>query len=469
MTDKNPGKRIRDAIIDSRTIPEGSVVIVGVSGGPDSLCLLHALSDLSDSMDLKLSVVHVNHMLRGEKSNEEAERVEEFCDRLGITCTVFELDCKEYAEELGVSCEEAGRIARYEIFDEVAQTIEEPGDTIRIAVAHNSDDQAETVLFRLMRGTGTHGLGGIELMRESDMGYTIVRPLINVSRREIEEYIEANKLHPNMDESNNVADVSRNKIRLELIPYIEKNFNPNFKEALIRYAEMARTEDMLLTDYAIECGGEFLEKEEDRDVVIINTYGAGRLEEPLLSRLIFVALENIDVYNGITHGHINSIIKLIRSNNPSASIDLPGDIVAVREYGELLIGPREYINENREIENIEYELSIKVLKKAEYDARRDASYHAAFDFDEFNKVYPGKVGELCLRSRREGDFIAIKNGRKKLQDYLVDAKVRKNERDDVLLVAIGSEILWVVSTKKYSHNYQINDMTERVLFLELSE
>ena len=186
---------IIDKIIDNDLIPENSVVIIGLSGGPDSLCLLHALDRLSDSYDLTLVPVHVNHKLRPE-ADAEADNVARICDRMGLECSMFESDCEALAKELRISTEEAGRQLRYEIFDEIAEQVEDQGvpeEKIYIALAHNADDQSETVLFRLLRGTTNHGLSGIPAVRTSEAGYSIVRPLLNVTRAEIEEYIEENK------------------------------------------------------------------------------------------------------------------------------------------------------------------------------------------------------------------------------------------------------------------------------------
>ena len=177
---------IIDTIIDNGLIAPGSAVIIGVSGGPDSLCLLHALSSIADMYDLVLVPVHINHMLRPE-AYEEADHLTDICERLDLDLRIYEASCKDLAEELGISHEEAGREIRYQIFDEVAAELEEngvPTDKIVITVAHNADDQAETVLFRLIRGTGPHGLAGIPAVRVSEGGYLIVRPLLNVERKE---------------------------------------------------------------------------------------------------------------------------------------------------------------------------------------------------------------------------------------------------------------------------------------------
>ena len=191
---------IVDNIIDSELIEPKNAVIIGLSGGPDSLCLLHALSSIADMYDLILVPVHINHMLRPE-AESEADHAADICDKLDLECKVFEAPCNEIAKEMGISTEEAGRNLRYQIYDEVASELEEDGvprDRICIALGHNADDQAETVLFRLIRGTGPHGLAGIPPFRFSERGYAIVRPLLETPRVDIEAYIKENRLKPNI-------------------------------------------------------------------------------------------------------------------------------------------------------------------------------------------------------------------------------------------------------------------------------
>ena len=188
-------KHIMDSIIDSNLIEENSVIVVGFSGGPDSLCLLHALASIADVYNLTLVPVHINHKLRPE-ADEEQIRAAKMCEKMGLDCNVFEVDCKAIAEELHISTEEAGRYIRYEIFDDVCEDLQAEGvehDKIYVAVAHNADDQSETVLFRLLRGTGPTGLEGMPLTRATEKGFLLIRPLLGVTRKEIEQYIEDRK------------------------------------------------------------------------------------------------------------------------------------------------------------------------------------------------------------------------------------------------------------------------------------
>lgn len=472
-----------DRIIDSGMIHPGSAVIVGFSGGPDSLCLLHALVQIQEPYELTIVPVHVNHKLRAA-ADAEAMNAARICERFDLECQIFEADCAGLAEDLKISTEEAGRKIRYEVFDDVAAQLEEEGfarDNINIAIAHNADDQSETVLFRLLRGTGIHGLAGMPYVRPSNSGFMIIRPLLEVPREDIEEYIRENKLHPNIDESNKSTDYTRNRIRNELIPYLEKYFNPNIRQALRRFAEIADCDDTFLTDIALSECDEILTRDEENEAIYLDISEAKEYPVPVNTRIISAILTSLDLEARVTYDLVLSILKLIYSDNPSAVLDLPEGNKAIREYDKITFTANDaLINASGLSEHPEdmYNLESQIMKIGEFREIRDGSF-AAFDFDLFNRSYPGKAGDIELRTRREGDYIAINGGKKKIQDHFVDSKVRKAARESILMVCIGNEVLWILPSEefsnererekgKFSQNFHINEATERVLFLEVN-
>lgn len=468
---------IIDRIIDNDLIPYGSLVIIGLSGGPDSLCLLHALHRLSDSYELTLLPVHVNHKLRPE-ADAEADNVMRICDRMGLECGMYETDCEAVAKEMKVSTEEAGRYLRYDIFDEVAEQAEDqgiPAEKIVIALAHNADDQSETVLFRLLRGTTNHGLSGIPAARTSESGYTIVRPLLNVTRAEIEDYIRDNKLHPNIDKSNSQNDYTRNRIRNELIPYLEKNYNPNIKDVLRKFAALSYMDDSVLTDIAFEECETHLNIDRDRNIVMLDLDGIREDPPAIMGRIVNIILQALRLDQYASYELVTGLVALVYSSNPSARMDLPEGFIAYREYDTLIFAEED----GEEIIKADESLRMipQVMMIRDYDPPEDTIF-AAFDFDSFNREHPGKVGEITLRSRREGDYLPMRSGSKKIQDLLVDSKVKRSARDSILMVAIGSEIMWVLPSRyfsgrqeqekgRFSPKYHINEQTERVLFIEI--
>ena len=468
---------IIDTIIDNDLIVPASAVIVGVSGGPDSLCLLHALNSIADMYDLLLVPVHINHMLRPE-AYDESMHLSDICDRMDLELRIYEASCKDVADELGISVEEAGRQVRYQIFDEVAAELEEngvPAEKIVIALAHNADDQAETVLFRLIRGTGPHGLAGIPSARMSEAGYLIVRPLLNVERKDIEAYIRENRLKPNIDKSNDENTYTRNKIRNELIPYLEKNYNPKIKENLRRYAGLAYMDDALLREIALHDYFEYVEVSGEKEQAVLDITKLKDNPPSINSRIVGMIFDLLRLEDSATFENVSAVTGLIYSEHPSAGIDLPYGIRARREYNKIIFsGEEEEIKPDESIT-----IYPRVLMAKEFTPDEDAPY-AAFDFDAFNDEYPGRLGEIELRTRREGDYLPMKQGSKKIQDLLVDSKVRKSARDSILMVCIGSEVLWVLPSEyfagerektkgRFSPKFHITDTTKRVLLIELDE
>ena len=215
-------------------------IVMGLSGGPDSVCLFHILMKLSKTLGLTIHPVHVNHRFRPGAAERDQQYVEELCRKNGLECRTFVIDCNALAEELHMTSEEAGRKARYDAFYQIAEELaqEHSRDDIKIAVAQNANDQAETLLFRLLRGTGTDGLAGIAYSRQ-ERGYQVIRPLLDVYRTEIESYCDANGLEPVIDHTNRESIYARNKIRLELIPYLEREYNESIQQSMVRLARIA--------------------------------------------------------------------------------------------------------------------------------------------------------------------------------------------------------------------------------------
>ena len=441
------------------------------------MCLLHALNSIADMYDMLLVPVHVNHMLRPE-AYDESMHLSDICERMDLELRIYEASCKDVANELGISVEEAGRQVRYQIFDEVAAELEEggiPAEKIVIALAHNADDQAETVLFRLLRGTGPHGLAGIPAARISEAGYLIVRPLLGIERRYIEAYIADNRLKPNIDRSNDENTYTRNRIRNELIPYLEKNYNPKIKDNLRRYADLAYMDDSLLRDIALNDYLDCVEVSGEKEEAVLDISRLKDNPPSINSRIVSLIFELLRLEDSVTYENMNAVTGLIYSDRPSAGIDLPYGIRARREYDKIIFSAEDEVI----LPDESIAIYPRVLMAKEFDPDDEVPY-AAFDFDAFNAEYPGRTGDIELRTRREGDYLPMRNGRKKIQDLLVDSKVRKTARDSILMVCIDSEVLWILPSEyfagenekskgRFSPKFHITDETKRVLLIELDE
>ena len=285
-------------------IEKNDKVVIGVSGGPDSICLLHLLYSIKKELGFEIVVAHINHQIR-KVADSETEYVKDFCKNLGIECFVKKENITELAKKQKKGTEEAGRQVRYDFFEEVAQKAE----ANKIATAHNANDRAETVILNILRGSGISGLKGIEAMRDNKY----IRPLILTNREEIEKYCEENKLNPRIDESNLESIYSRNKVRNIVIPYIKKEFNQNIIQTINRLSDVATDENEFLQRLTKEQYNEISSIEDG--IIVLNLKKFNHLELVIKRRLILYTInEAIHTTNGIEKVNIDDIIKLCKNN-----------------------------------------------------------------------------------------------------------------------------------------------------------
>lgn len=279
-------------------------IVIGVSGGPDSICLLHVLYGLKEKLGIEIVVAHVNHMLR-DVADLETEYVQKFCKKLGIQCYVKKADILKISKTQKKGTEEVGRQVRYDFFDEVAKKT----NSNKIATAHNSNDRAETVILNILRGSGLSGLKGIEPIRDNKY----IRPLINTDRQDIENYCNDNKLEPKYDKTNNENIYTRNKVRNTVIPYIKKEFNPNIIKTINRLSSLATEENEYLQAITKqEFENLLIEKTEN---IILDLHKFNSLNLVIKRRLILYTInEVLHTTNGIEKVNIDDIIKLCKNN-----------------------------------------------------------------------------------------------------------------------------------------------------------
>lgn len=285
-------------------IEKNDKIVIGVSGGPDSICLLHVLYGLKEKLGIEIVVAHVNHMLR-DVADLETEYVQKFCKKLGIECYVKKADILEISKTQKKGTEEVGRQVRYDFFDEVAKKT----NSNKISTAHNSNDRAETVILNILRGSGLSGLKGIEPIRDNKY----IRPLINTDRQDIENYCNDNKLEPKYDKTNNENIYTRNKVRNTVIPYIKKEFNPNIIKTINRLSSLATEENEYLQAITKqEFENLLIEKTEN---IILDLHKFNSLNLVIKRRLILYTInEVLHTTNGIEKVNIDDIIKLCKNN-----------------------------------------------------------------------------------------------------------------------------------------------------------
>ena len=299
-------EKVLNTIKEFNLIKNGDRIVIGVSGGPDSICLLHVLNSLKEELNFEIYVAHINHMIR-EEADEETEYVQSFCKKLNIECYIKRIDVIKIANNLKRGTEETGRQIRYEFFEEVL----EKTSSNKIATAHNNNDKVETILMNVLRGSGVSGLKGIESIRDEKY----IRPLIEVSRDEIEKYCKENMLEPRIDKSNSENIYTRNKIRNIVIPYIKKEFNPNIIKTINRLSEVASEENEYLDKITRqEFNNLLIENNKDKEI-ILDLKKFNSLELVIKRRVILYTVSRLlNSTNGIEKVNIDDIIKLCNNN-----------------------------------------------------------------------------------------------------------------------------------------------------------
>ena len=326
----NAELQVRKTVKEHSMIAPGDIVVLGLSGGPDSLCLLHVLKDMQRSLDFSLQALHVNHLMRGDQAKEDEQWLSDHCRQLGVPLIVTLCDVYAKAEEEGISPEEAGRKARHSALQRQKAMLESPcggmckGSRVRIALAHNRDDQAETVLMRMLRGTGIHGIAGMEYAREDGL----IRPLLDTPRSEIEAYCEGHGLSPRWDSTNADTYYTRNKLRLQILPRLEQEFNPNLKESLARLAASAREDDAFLESLAAQAA------EGHRGSFPVREMAA--MDPALAKRVIRILFAAEGLTEDIASAHLESLLEAVRNRRTGKVIEFPRGYRAEITHDEVL-------------------------------------------------------------------------------------------------------------------------------------
>ena len=288
-------------------IEQNDRIVCGVSGGPDSICMLDILRRIKEEkvIDFDIIVCHINHLIREDATDDE-QYVEKYCQKYNISFFAKRIDVVKIAEKNRQGTEEAGRKVRYDFFEEIFQK----ENATKIAIAHNKNDKIETIIMNVFRGSGICGLRGIEAIRDSKF----IRPLIETERKDIEKYCENNNLEPRIDKTNFINDVTRNKIRNIVLPYITEEFNPNFINTLDRLSSLITEEDEYMKDRTIDTYNTIKIKEQE-GLVILKLKEFNMQEEVIRKRLILYTIENVvGTTQNVEKVNIEDIIKLCSNN-----------------------------------------------------------------------------------------------------------------------------------------------------------
>jgi tRNA(Ile)-lysidine synthase len=448
--------RVLKTIDKYSMLAPGDKVLIGLSGGPDSVCLSLILDELKDNFNISLHAVYINHGLRPEEAAQEEEFCRAFCAERGMEFHLRRIDLG------GSGCrgnlQEMARDMRYRIFGEVSS---ETGAT-RVALGHNADDQAETVLMRLVRGSGRRGLSGIPPVRGN-----IIRPLIETARRDIEQYLRSRGPQPYMTDSSNLyGSYHRNRLRRDIMPLL-RELNPSVVEDICRCADIFRDEDEYLEIEVTKTLMRLISRKNDKGIELF----LGPMEvirRPLLRRVLRRALDSVSSLRGVSFQNIEDIIELILKRRSGDRIILPRNVRAVREYSLLKITSERPVRVAETALPVPGEAGVGegVTIRAMIEERRgeytDSRCEVFLDADLL--AFPLKV-----RARADGDYFfpAGFGKKKKLQDYFVDEKVPRDMRDSVPVVLSGDDIIWVAGFRS-DDRFRMTGQTERVLRLIIS-
>ncbi|MFD1957212.1 tRNA lysidine(34) synthetase TilS [Paenibacillus thailandensis] len=446
----------------------GDKIVVAVSGGPDSMALLHMLSQVAESEGISLVAAHANHGFRPE-SAEEAVVVQSFSERLGVECEQISLNMPAYIEETGMNGQEASRLRRYVFLHETAAR---HGAGV-IALAHHADDQAETVMMRIIRGTGLGGLAAIA-MKRTEKNVELIRPLLRMKKTDLLQYCSDYDIPYCLDGSNEKRDYFRNVVRLDVLPYLSQ-FNPQLPDSLWRLAELASSEDDWMDREAKRLFDELASFEPEG--VALQAEALNGLHVALQRRLIKLILNYLsEEADSVTFDHIETIRAAAAPGARSTwRLDAGGGVRFLREYGRLsFIRPKQVgAGENGgyayEVPAGATRIEVKEFGSVMMFAAEDVSAgrspapagreEACFDIDKLK--FP-----LVIRSRKPGDRMQILglNGSKKVQDMFVDGKVPPSLRERYpLLCDAAGRLLWVPGIRRSGHALVERGKTKGVL------
>ncbi|MCK5534943.1 tRNA lysidine(34) synthetase TilS [bacterium] len=462
-------EKLKKTIMKYKMIEKKDKIIVGLSGGPDSVCLAHVLSEWKEKLHLKLYFAHFNHCLRGEESEKEVLWVKKFAQKLKIPLIIKKKNVFAFSKKNKLGKEEAARILRYNFFEELSKKKK----ANKIALGHNADDQAETILMWLIRGAGKAGFSGIppkRLLSLNEKKPMIIRPLIEIKRKEIEAYLRKKSLYYCIDSSNLKPVYLRNKIRLELLPYLGK-YNPRIREHLIHWAEIFREEELYLQGVTDKLIKEAVIKKKKGEILLdlkkILGYNTS------LQRRIFLKV----LKKKVNFENIELILDLIRKPVREKQIFLAEDLWIKKEKKTLIIGESKGFIRNKEfccklkvpgetkITSARCSLIVRIYPLKNnipiFIGRKEKDF-CLFDWDILRKK------ELWVRNRKEGDRFRPfgMQGTKKIKDFFIDEKIFSGEKDLIPLLVAEKEIIWVGGLRR-ADKAKITKKTKNIMEVKI--
>jgi len=483
-------QNIIQLISKQNLLDNGDKLLIALSGGPDSLFALHFFNKFKSKFGIEISAMHVNHLLRGDESDKDEIFCESMCKELNIKFTSEKVDVQGFANNNKQSIEEAARNLRYQKLSQYASKIK----ATKIVTAHNLEDNTETVLLNLFRGTGLKGAGGIPIRREN-----IIRPFLSTSKIDILNYLDSNKIEYRIDSSNLENDFTRNYLRNEIIPKIKENINSGIDNNILKFSEIVSQSEKAIHNYAEEVGTKFIKKSES-GIEILNLIAIEKYEN-IFPNVIKLGLEK-EFQKVFTFDDISKI-KSIFSLQVGSKVELSNNVVAIKEREFLFIysknesslGDSDFINprfksggkelktkhpkrasarlgtrlkngifiienyalklnESIQIGNKKFSACLVERAEVEYSNNKDVEF-----INGDNISFP-----LTIREWKDGDRfspIGLK-GTKKISDFLTEAKVNSKSRKKQLILLNEDKIIWVVG-HRIDESVIINEETKKII------
>ncbi len=439
-------KKVKDTM-DVHCMTDFKSVLVGLSGGADSVALTHILCALSKEYGFRVYAAHVNHGIRGSSADRDEHFSEQLAESLGVKFFSLKADVRSVAAEKGISEELAGREVRYRYFDSLCEEY----NIDCIATAHHKNDNAETVIMNFMRGSGLKGLCGIPYKRDN-----IIRPILDCSRADIEEYCKANGLEYVTDETNCEDNYTRNRIRNLLIPTIQKLFNPSVVDTITRNSELITLDEEFLSGEA----DKVYAKSAADNVLDISALGGAH--KAIILRVIRKMTDSVCGNRDVSQSVIMSVYELLKNNRTGTKTDVVRGVEARIEYGKLVIAEK-----TAEAGEFSYQI---ILGEKTYIPELNCSVLAekadGYEKDGAEYFSVPEGASLCIRNRRKGDaFIPSgMTGTKKLKQFMIDRKIPRDKRDLTGIFTVDGEIAWVMGYRR-SEKFKFKEKGIKIILI----
>ena len=460
--------KVKEYVVRQSLIDPGEKLAAAISGGPDSVTMLYCLNNLKEVIGFKLHVFHINHMLRGEESDRDETFVKNLAESLGLPFYAKKVDVAGHQKKQKCSLQVAAREMRYLSLNQLARSL----SISKIATGHTADDQAETVLMRVLKGCGLKGISGIPPIRDNKF----IRPLLEITSEEVEQFLNQNQIKSLMDSTNLKNNYLRNQVRNNLMPSLKKDFNPSLVETLNRSSQIFRADDNYISEIAQD---EFKKSilKNDEETLILDATHFQSLHVALKRRIVLDSIYNFSGHGRqVSQNIIENILQVIESKISGKSLSIFNGFQFKYQYNRIIFRyqkkkfPGGQIKRRKllipgktKIEEIEKVIVSSIIRKNDIPGglKKTDSFTAFIDYSVSGK-------ELFLRSRKKGDKfcpLGIK-GHKKIKNYFIDKKIPREERDCIPLVTNKESILWILG-HQISDFARVKESTKDVLMLKV--